>query len=199
MPSLVSTHRINHHSAQPLPSLSHHATIRPHVHTVSLMPLTPTLTIRLKQYSFSLTAPYAEGSILNKADAQALNSLRAENIGKNLRKMIADKTAHLPEGGLLSQHEIDQIQLIITQYDQGYRFVERHEAKAKIGSIEAMARQLAQESAEEQARLSNRELSQDELEQGIAELIVLESIQVEARRRVAERQRIATAGIEELL
>ena len=38
----------------------------------------------------SISEPYAEGATINAAEAKALNQVRAENIGNNVRKQIKD-------------------------------------------------------------------------------------------------------------
>lgn len=42
---------------------------------------------------FDLTAPYAEGHVLNAVEAATLNQIRAENIGNNLREHIKELVA----------------------------------------------------------------------------------------------------------
>lgn len=151
------------------------------------------MQIRIKGYTFQLSAPFVEGTVLTKAEAQALNDLRAENIQNNIRRMISDATARLPEGELLPQAELDELQSKLTQYDLSYQFVEKHQPRPRIGDIEAEARAVAKERAEAELRQLGTEAGEGELEQMISEMERLPAVLEEARQRVSAR-RLAIAG-----
>ena len=150
------------------------------------------MQIRLKSYSFQLSAPYSAGTVLTAAEAQALNSLRAENISNAMRKLADRQIALLAEGQLLSDQQLAELQRQISAYDAKYQFISKHEPTSKRGALDNMIREVAQE------EVLGLEIESDESEQQIESLSALPRIQAEARKRLAERQQIV-GKVEELL
>lgn len=157
------------------------------------------MQIRIKQYTFSVSEPYTEGTVLTRGEAQALNALRAENIQDGTRRAVNEALAVVPPGGLLSPAELARLQEVITKFDLAYQFREVHQAKARRGVLEAEVRRVAEEIVESQMRADGIELGEEALELAISETERTPRVQEEARRRVAERQAIAARGLEELL
>lgn len=157
------------------------------------------LTIRIKQYSFTLSSPFTEGSVLTKAEAQALNALRAENIRNNTSKRVEQELAKLPPGELLSPAQLESLQGVIAQYDRNYKFPLRHVARPRKGELEEMAEDVARERVEQQCRQQGVTLAEPELTARVAEFAALPVVQEEARRRLRERTTVAAASLEELL
>jgi plasmid stability protein len=155
--------------------------------------------IRLRHYSFTISEPYAAGHSLSPAEAQALNSLRAENIRNNVAKLVTDAVAVLPDGALLPPDIVAQLQDRIAAYDTGYEFVLKHTSGLKPGSIEAEARNIARDHLLIEARRAGTDLSDSELAAQITELLKAEWVQLAAREKVARRQAISTSALEELL
>lgn len=144
---------------------------------------------RIKGYTFTLSEPFQAGTVITKGEAQALNDLRVENIANNLRKLVNDELALLPEGTMIAQHRLDEIQARIGEYDRGYQFLEKHTPRDRPGDIEREARAIAQDRVEQQVRAAEASLSEEQLEAAVAEMEKLPSVREEARERVAARRR----------
>lgn len=155
--------------------------------------------VRIKGYTFSLSVPYSEGSVLTKGEAQALNALRIENICNNLRDLVNKAIGVLPEGELLSEATIAEIQAAFTKYDQGYTFAEKHIPRPKKGLLESEAQLVAEERVDAEARRLGRELSELEREQLVEEYIELPAVKDEARARASAKARASTESLESLL
>lgn len=63
--------------------------------------------------TFSIRQPYTEGHTLTAAEAKALNQVRAENIGNNLRGQVKEAQESQNTGGLAS---------LVADYDAKYEF-----------------------------------------------------------------------------
>lgn len=155
------------------------------------MPLIPNLKFRWRHlgnpYAFLVTAPYSEGHLLTKAEAQALNVVRMENIQNNLRQAFANEAASSTDN-VLSLEALDRIQLIVTKYDESYQFVEIHETKEKPDALEREAKAIAIGRMEEGT-------SEAEIEALAATIDVL----AEARERLEAKAKIAKSSLEDLL
>lgn len=158
------------------------------------------MSIRIKGYSFQLSAPYGAGTVLTRGEAQALNNLRAENIQNNIRKLVVDATAELLPGQLLEPGKLAELQAKITQYDRGYQFLEKHSPKPRVGEIELETRAVAQERVEAALRAEGLEdsTSPAELEELIQAQLELPAVIEEARARVATRHRVLSEGLGDL-
>jgi hypothetical protein len=154
------------------------------------------MKIRIRQYQFEVSEPFAGGQEITRADRQALDRLRAENIRNNVVKVVEEVTALLAPGQLLSQDALGELQRRIDRYDQGYKFLERHEPRGKPGLIEAEIRRVAEERCEAQFRGVH---ATEEMRQ--ARLVTLErddGVVEEARRRVEEQARVAAESLDGL-
>lgn len=154
-------------------------------------------SICIKQYSFSVKAPYREGSVLSETEAQALNALRAENIRNNVSKWIIEAQSRCGKG-LLPQQVVDEIRKRIRDYDRDYTFQPKTERK-RLGAIEVEALSLAVSIAGTAARKEGRDDSEEALREEIELLSQSLEIIAEARAIVEEKQRIAQEGLEGLL
>ena len=95
----------------------------------------------IQGYSFDITEPYVTGAKMGAIEAKALNQLRAENIGNNQRKAIAeligkqpvvsvkdeDGKAKMDDSGKavvqpqqLSEDQLAELQSDIVSYDEEY-------------------------------------------------------------------------------
>ncbi len=156
------------------------------------------MQIRIKSYTFSLSEPFQPGTVITKAEAQALNDLRSENIQNNLRKAVADAVAVLGPDELLSQEALAELQAKFTAYDNSYTFTERHTPKPRLGDIEAEARAVARERVEVLARRVGETLSEADVDAAVAEMAGLPAIVEEARMRVSARRRVLGEGLDSL-
>lgn len=157
------------------------------------------MRIKIKQYSFEISSPFAEGTILTQAEAQALNALRAENIRNNMSRVVERETAAIPEGGLLSTDAVAGLQAQITRYDERYKFPLRFAAEPSGGAIEAEARNVAEEQLAILQRQGDLEgLSQVGLSRELARLVGTDYVQAEARRRLEARASVSARALSEL-
>jgi hypothetical protein len=157
------------------------------------------MLVRIRGYSFSISEPYEPGvpRVLTPGEAQAMNTLRAENVQDNQRRLVLAAIDALPEGQLLSQQQLDELQAGITQYEGEYQFRERHQPQARLGAIEVEARALAEERADAQIRQADAPMSEASREALVQALMSVPSVQDEARARVLAKSRVL-GGMEDL-
>lgn len=157
------------------------------------------LSIRLKHYQFIVTSPFAEGTVLTQAEAEALNALRAENIRAVANKLLAQVTP-AGAGDLLTREQLADLQARITEYDHRYAFPLKHRPRSRQSDIDAEARAIAEERLDaEIRRFGATEFANPRYRQNMVETYAaLPAVQEEARRRVAERARIVIEGLEDL-
>lgn len=163
------------------------------------MTQSPTVTIRVRGYSFSVSAPYSPGQPLGEAEALHLNDLRADNIRNNLTKPVLDAIGALAPGQLLAPATLAELQAKFTTYDAGYRLQLKHQARPRVGAIEAEARAIAEERLEAQIRQSGQAPDQATYERWLEDFIALPEVQELARRQLVAKQRVITGTLEDLL
>lgn len=76
-------------------------------------------TITVQGVAVEISQPYAAGHTITEAEAKALNQVRAENIGNNMRKTIKDA---LEEAGGNVEAIQSDIQAKVAEYDKNYEF-----------------------------------------------------------------------------
>lgn len=157
------------------------------------------MQITIRQHAFSVRSPYSEGTQLTKAEAQALNALRAENIRNNMAKAVVAALALAPDGQVLTAAEHRELQERITEYDLGYQFPLRHEARGGQDPIAAELQVVATELAETEMRLSGGTWSRERYNEVVEHYMSKASVQVEARRRVALANQAAAKALQDLL
>ncbi len=151
------------------------------------------MQIRIRSYSFNITEPFQAGTVISKAEAQALCDLRAENIQNNTRRWVAELTDSLAPGQLLPQATLDALQARITEYDLQYQFGEKN-GRPRIGELEKVARQVARERLEAAGHPSDLEGYEDLVD----EQSKLPAVMEEARERVAATRKVLSEGLEGL-
>lgn len=156
------------------------------------------MRIKIKQYSFEISSPFAEGSVLTQAEAQALNALRAENIRNNMSRVVERETAAIPEGGLLSTDAVAGLQAQITRYDERYKFPLRFAAEPSGGAIEAEARNVAEERLAIGERQTGYGLNPLQRIKELTKLAGTDEVQAEARRRLEARASVSARALSEL-
>lgn len=157
------------------------------------------MLIRIRQYTFTISAPFFPGQVITAAEAQALNALRAENIRNNFAKRVLDSIASLPEGQLLSAEAQAEAQQALDSYSSTYQFQLRHESRVRESSVEAEARQLAQDEVLTERRRLGEPTEGPTVEVEVELLMASSEIQRRARERVALRLQTTTADLGELL
>lgn len=138
-------------------------------------------------YAFSVEAPYAEGHRLTLGEAQALNQLRAENIQDIMRSVFAETAAKSTEMILLDD-AVAQVQAAIDAYDTKYQFVERHEPRERLDSLEREA-----------LRLARGRAAEDATEEQIKALASDPELLAEAREHLEAQARVANSALEDLI
>ena len=92
-------------------------------------------TITIGGENFEVSTPYAEGHAITAVEAKVLNQTRAENIGNNFRKAVAEAKE---KGDLAS------VTAAIAEYDSAYTFsAGGGTARTPIDPIEAEAYRIA--------------------------------------------------------
>ena len=155
------------------------------------------MQIQIKGYGFQLSEPFQPGTVITKAEAQALNDLRAENIQNNLRKMVALACEGLAPGQLLAQDVLAGIQTKLTEYDRSYQFVEKR-TRSRVSDIEAETRQVARERVEAGLRRTASSATPAQLEELVLRTMELPGVIEEARDRVAARRRALSGSLADL-
>jgi hypothetical protein len=159
----------------------------------------PDLTMRIRQYSFTLAPRYSAGTVLTAGEAQALNGLMVENIRNNVDQWVASEVAALPAGTLLPAETITALQRRISDYQQQYQFNERRGAgRPRAGAIELEARQLALMRISEREGIVVGDISVEQFASSIDELLEDPSLQAEARDRVAIREAAVQRSLDDL-
>jgi len=156
------------------------------------------MQISIRQHSFTIRSPFSEGTVITKAEAQALNGLRAENIRNNMAKLAAGVFEGLPAGGVLPVEIQAELQRQVTEYDLGYQFGLKPEPRGK-NPIEAEALVVATERVEAGMRRSGVALSRVEYEAELVHQLASQEVQAEARRRVVVANQAAARALAELL
>lgn len=159
------------------------------------------MIISIKGFQFEISAPYQPLHQLTPGEAQALNSLRAENIRNNVAKLVNDAIAEQPEGLELTLPEsiVAEIQAKITSFDSNYVFKPRHEPKPRPGPIDDMIRQVARERARAIIVAELGIIDAERVAELALQLVNNEEIRDEAARRASHLAKVANSGLEDLL
>lgn len=162
------------------------------------------MQIRLRQYSFSISAPYKAGHRLTAEEAQALNGARAEQIKNNMRRHVETVCRDLPEGTLLPDSEIARLRARVELLDQGHQFRLPAESGDRLDALQVEALRVAQLQVEAEARWlaglqSATPLSAEALELRIQRRAEMPEVIEEARQRLQQRSLQASKMLEELL
>lgn len=161
--------------------------------------------------TFLITQPYDEGHVLSAAEARALNQLRGENIGNNLRKQIKDAK---------EKGDTSNIADLVAKYDAEYSFALPGQSTPRsTDPVERECRALAKDYIKTQLAAQGRKLSdvpaaisaqypdnaeaakqawEDKLEANIAKVMADESTIKLAKQRVAAKKKAAENTVAEL-
>lgn len=103
--------------------------------------------------SFLVLQPYAAGQVLTEAEAKALNQVRSENIGNNMREAVKKAQA---EGK--SEAEI---QAMVAEYDAAYVFnlASVRQSAVKLDPVEREALAIAKEQVKAHLLSKGRKLT----------------------------------------
>lgn len=141
----------------------------------------------------TISTPYTEGHTLNAAEAKALNAVRAENIGNNMRKMIAELKA---TDGSWSDEAKAKIAAEIATYDAEYAF-----SLGGGGGTPRVTDPLAKEAASiartvllgklKDAGIARKDYGEEKFAAKVAEIAALDSVQAAAKKALAARAKSA--------
>jgi len=146
----------------------------------------PAITIQGQHYRIS--HPYAEGHALTAAEARALNTMRTNYIGTQMRRRIAQN----------AQWQRDEIEAELRQLDETYRF-QPAEADRTVAEtqFDKMLRQVAKEYAAEHARQDGIPYDALDMAAMVHKLSQDEVVQNEARYRLKIQNQIARKAVDE--
>lgn len=147
--------------------------------------------------TLSISAPYAAGHAVTEAEARALNTIRAENIGNNIRKAIND--AKEKAGGALTPEQIASIQAQVTDYDGKYVFEMRAAASPRVvDPIAKEALQIARallSKALAENKKTRKEYGEEAYAAKLAEIAVMPDVVAAATKAVKERGKLGGSGV----
>jgi len=92
--------------------------------------------------SFEITWPYVAGHVLNDAEAKALNQVRSENIGNNLRSAVKEAKEKAEKG---DANAMTELRTAVAEYDREYTFALGGTPARKLDPVEREARNIANE------------------------------------------------------
>lgn len=155
------------------------------------------MKIQLSHYEFDLTARYASGSVINEAEAKALNVMRGERIRNRVAAWLRRAD---PDGRGLHGEKLAEMYAWVARVDQNFEFDARHGPKPKLGTLQGEARDVAQEWAQERARASGRANDETAVGQFFDEIMASKASELldEAAKRIEARRAVVASGLEDL-
>lgn len=145
--------------------------------------------------SFEISTPFAEGHVLTEAEARALNQVRSENIGNNVRAKVKE---------LIEAGKVDEAVALVAEKDASYVFtLAGVAASAKLSPEEKEARAMAKDIlraklAEKGLKLTpaegiDKEAWDAKVEGWLEQIVSKPEIQKAAKKAVADRSNRASA------
>lgn len=148
-----------------------------------------TKTIKIAGIEFTVSAPYGEGNTINGAEAAVLNQTRAENIGNNFRKQVAEAKD--------DAEKMAKVQADIAAYDATYNFATARTrsggSSPRLSPLEAEAMRVAKAWLQKQLSTAGKTLKAYKEEKGgeegykakLAEIASNEAIIAIAKKNLA--------------
>jgi hypothetical protein len=158
-------------------------------------------TITIQGLTFAVPTPYAEGHVLNTAEASTLNQVLSENLRNNfagtVKKAIDAATAN---GGSLDEAAL---QAQFAEYSASYEFHGRRAGKAHVDPVTRTAQSLAKGAimaALKKNKIDAKTLPEGKMDELVAGLLAKDSqFMDEAKRRVDAAKSLAVEGLEGVL
>lgn len=153
----------------------------------------------IQGHSFTISQPFAAGHVLDDAQARALNQVRSENIGNNVREKVKE---------LLAAGNVAEAEALVATRDAEYVFtLAEVSASRKLDPVESEARRLAKEIIKNSLAGKGRKVSQvpegmtkedweAKLESEYERISLLDAVVKEARKNVAAKAKKAEALLE---
>jgi hypothetical protein len=141
---------------------------------------------------FEIAAPFAEGHVVNTAEAHTLNQTRAENVSNLVRKKVADAKG----AGDWTDESIAAAAKIVADADAAYAFGIRQAAgpRATKDPVEREALVVAKAVLAEKLKnkgQSAKDFTKEALAEAIETLAANEKIITLAKRRLHDRAKLA--------
>jgi hypothetical protein len=157
-----------------------------------------TKTISIKSLEFEVSTPYVEGHAISAAEAKALNQVRAENIGNNMRKAVTDHVE-----GKEGAKSLAELQAEFAAYDRDYVFTlaSAGGSKSTETPLERETRSVAKawlatklKEAGTTAKAYKEKNGADYVENKILEVMANEEIVKLAKKNLAAKEATAKSG-----
>jgi hypothetical protein len=151
-------------------------------------------SITVAGIALTISAPYSAGHAINDAEAKALNTIRAENIGNNVRKAINDLKAGLPEGVELTAEQLAAIQKQVSDYDANYVFEMRTSTGPRVidpigKEAVSIARALLSKALAD-AKITRKDYGDEKYAAKLAEIASAPAVLDAAKKAVASRGKL---------
>ena len=160
--------------------------------------MTQTKAITIQGFEFEILTPYAEGHVVNEAEAKALNQTRLENVRNNAARVV--KAATDEEGNLVDEAAV---RAQIAEYDANYVFTLASVGGGRKPSdpVEAEALRMARAAITAQLRAAGRkakDIDKDVLDAAVAKLAGQDNLRKAAAKAVKERAALAEGALDAL-
>lgn len=167
-------------------------------------PVVGKIDFTIQNIPFEAAAPYAEGQVLNAAEAATLNQTRVENLRNNfagvIKKKIAEIEKETPSRTELSEEEIQSLKDQFATYEAEYEFQGKRASRAPVDPVKREAVRMAKETIT--AALKAKDMEPKQLADGVMEKLIagyLEknpAVMEEAQARVAAARNAASDALE---
>lgn len=156
-----------------------------------------TKTVTIQGIVVEMSTPYEEGHKITEAEAKALNQMRAENIGNNLRKTVKDMIE--TSGGEVTDKLAKEVQKMVTERDSEYEFTLATVAGGgtKLDPLTKEARAVAKAYITGQLKEAGKTIKAYDEENGegafkakVIELSEYDAVVNQAKKNLAARQEI---------
>lgn len=158
----------------------------------------PTMQMSIEGLVFEVAAPYAAGHAITEAEAKALNQMRKENIGNNVRKAIKDLKGDA-EG--FTEEQAAQAASIVAEKDANYEFTLSSARGTSKDPLEVMAVRLAREAVNAEIQRKGltvkayKEEKGDRYEELVAQVSEKPEIIELAKQRLAQRDALTSISL----
>ena len=164
-----------------------------------------TQTVTIQGNEFSIPARYAEGHVLTVNEASAMNQLVAENVRNNAASKIKKAIAEANEAGV--EFSLDAardgdvtLRQEIQAYAESYEFGARATRSAEpVDPVQKEAYRIAVELVNGKLRdggIKKKDLGEGVFDDTVTKAMANEKIQKLAKKRVAEREALASEDID---
>lgn len=155
--------------------------------------------IFIAKQAFAVTEPYSTGHVLTEMEARVLNQVRAENIGNNFRKAVADTLA-----GKEGAKTMEELQKEFAEYDAAYNFTAvRRSAGPRLSPLDAECVRLAKawlvsklKEAGKTFKTYLEENGKEAVDTKVGEIAKVEAIVALAKKNLANQSKAPELGID---